>query len=340
MKNVICAVAGGSGGHIIPGIVTMQSLKDSDTEILFFITDTALDRDITSSYNSEFTYCYLSLEPAPGKRFWRYPFFFYRLMQATIESFKILRTKKPESVMAMGGLISVPVCLAAWMLNIRVVLFELNAIPGKAVQWLAPFADTIFVCFEEAGAYFKKKSVAVVPYPHRFNKKSLSVNLQLDPAKKTILVLGGSQGSYGINHLLRRFVEELSDDAQHFTILHQTGSYPYEQESPSIWFDRFYKKHAIDARVFDFSADLQTHYHAADVIVCRAGAGTLFEIEHFNKQALLVPLEYAAQGHQVDNAFAMIKRRSDLFTLIRQHQAQKSLSLFKERLTMLINRAA
>ncbi len=341
-KKVLCAVAGSSGGHIIPGIVAMRSLEDQASQVLFFTTASSIDRSLAQQYSSSFTYCALPIEQVPGKRIWRYPLFFYRFIQSFIISFLELRAKKPASVMSMGGLVSLPVCWAAWFLKIDVILFELNAVPGKAVRWLAPCADKVQVCFEEAGDYFDKKKVLNVPYPHRFtDEKNVSQevareHLGIDPARKTILILGGSQGSYAINQLIKCLVEDYPYFAQEVTIIHQTGASLYEQKDASSWFTQFYKQRGVRSLVFDFNQELHYCYLAADIIIMISGAGTLFVIEHFNKRALLIPLEHA-QGHQVDNALAMIKRHSDLFTMIRQHHAYDSIPLFYDKIKKMLS---
>ena len=110
----------------------------------------------------------------------------------------------------MGGYISLSVCLAARILHIPIDLFELNAVPGKAVTWLAPLARKIYVCFDQTKSFFKKEKVELTEYPIRFGsedripKASAQVQLGLDPWKVTLLVLGGSQGSRSINELIKK----------------------------------------------------------------------------------------------------------------------------------------
>ena len=314
-QKSLCVVAGKSGGHIIPGMTYVKELIQNhpDYNVLFFSTDTELDRSIIALYPFVTSYVPLRLMPFPGKEVWRYPFFFWDCVRAFSKSFIELWKNKPERVISMGGAISVPVCLAAWCLRIPIDLFELNAVPGKAVIWLAPLAERVFVCFEQAKRFFNR-SVQLVPYPLRFGPQDklpadqAKRHLGLDPAKKTLLVLGGSQGSRSINELMKQFFAE--HHLSSVQLIHQAGA----SNVPDL--KQFYADHGQDALVFDYLHDLRYAYSAADLVIARAGAGTLFELQFFGKKSLIIPLETTTTAHQVDNARAMAQLSPDLFTVV------------------------
>ncbi len=316
VQKSFCVVAGKSGGHIIPGMTYVKQLtqKHPGYGVVFFSTDTELDRSIVALYPFVFSYVPLRLIPFPGKAVWRYPLFLWDCIWSFCVSFKTLVQTKPERVISMGGSISVPVCLAAWCLRIPIDLFELNAVPGKAVMWLAPLADTVSVCFEQARSFFNRP-VKVVPYPLRFGPQDIlspdvaKRHLGLNQEKKTLLILGGSQGSRSINELMKQFFAHHHLDA--VQVIHQAGA----SNVPEL--KQFYADHKQDALVFDYVHELKYAYSAADLVIARAGAGTLFELQFFGKKSLLIPLEIATTAHQVDNALAMAQMRPDLFTVIR-----------------------
>lgn len=328
-NKIICVVAGKSGGHIIPGMTYVHNFVKAHPEynVLFFSTDSQLDRSIIALYPYVFSYVPLKMMGIPGVKIWLYPLFFFQFMRAFFISFRQLKRMRPDRVVSMGGYISLPVCLAARALKIPVELFELNAVPGKAVLWLAPLARTIYCCFDEARAYFTKYHTELAEYPLRFGYEDriatsgAQVQLGLDTKKKTLVILGGSQGSRSINELMKGFFLAYPQVAKTIQVVHQAGPHGLAQ------LKEFYKQLGVSALVYDYDHNLQYTYCAADLIIARAGAGTLFEIGFFEKKAIIIPLEVASTGHQVDNAFAMqhldamraeYLKRKPLFTVIRQ----------------------
>lgn len=345
MSKLFCLVAGGSGGHIIPGIMHISQTKKDDDEVLFFSTRSSLDRAVHEKFPFSCTYVRLPMIPLPGKKIWRYPLFFYRLATSFLSSVRILKRTRPESVTSMGGLVSLPVCLAAWWLGIPVTLFELNAVPGKAVRWLAPLAQRIYVCFNKAGSIFDPAKVYQVDYPLRFNKEHKLSKVQackqigLDPSKKVVLILGGSQGSRAINNLMMMLLKKYPDFMGQLAVIHQTGASQIAGQTALDYYSQVYADNGIDGIYFDFVADLHPYYSAADVVICRAGAGTLFELEFFNKQSLLVPLELSAEGHQLENALAMIQKRADLFSLVRQPHCEDDIKVLYSPLNKALDKS-
>ncbi len=318
-EKMISVVAGRSGGHIIPGMIYVRNFTQAHPEygVQFFSTDTALDRSIIALYPYVFTYTPLHLRGVPGKKVWLYPLFFWQLWWSWVKSLRVFLRQKPERVVSMGGYVSIPVVLAARCLRIPVDLFVLDAVPGKAQVWLSPFAERILICFEKAGASFPKRKVTLTPYPVRFKPEDIlpssaaKTQLGLDQSKKTLLVLGGSQGSQSLNALVRNFFECHPELSSHVQVIHQAGPQGVHE------LKAFYEKHHMQALVFDYAHDLQYSYSASDLIIARAGAGTIFEIIFFQKRAILIPLEVATTAHQVDNAQAMVKKYPDLFLMYR-----------------------
>ena len=225
--------------------------------------------------------------------------------------------EKPAELVSTGGYIAIPVVLAARLARIPVTLIELNAEPGKATQFLARFAQTLCICFKQTALFFTQKT-ELIDYPIRFSDKPACPErtrrtLGIDTTKKVLLILGGSQGSQALNTLCIDALKQ-SNASDQLHIIHQTGT--EHIQTMKEW----YKQHALSATVFAYHHDLAPYYAIADKIISRAGAGALFELIHFQKQALIIPLETASTYHQLTNAYACAANHPHLIKVVRQHE--------------------
>lgn len=330
----ICFVAGKSGGHILPCITLAQQImhKHPHYEVMFFSTTSTLDKQIINGNAIIKHYIPLSLESSHLKKIIRWPIFLTNLVSSFFKSLYYLHKLNPESVISTGGYISIPVCLAARLLKIPIELYELNAVPGKAVKFLAPFAYKIWICFEKSTSYLPAKKCALTHYPIKFDSTTklntreevlLSLNFSLD--RKTILILGGSQGSLFINAAIKQMLERWPDAGKTIQIIHQTGAL-----DRTDWTNT-YDQLGIPCLVFGYSDALGNYYTAADLIICRSGAGTLAEVSFFNKKCITIPLETTTNNHQIDNAIAAAQMRPDLFNVISQNDITHNNKLLYEK---------
>ncbi len=301
-QRFIAFVAGKSGGHIVPCLTLMQK-KYSLSKVLFFTTDRTLDEKIIAPCSDYLTHIKLPL----GFSYTRLASVFFTLVwtlpYSFVKSFWYLVKYRPYCVVTTGGLVAVPVCLAARILCIPIDVYNVDAIPGRANRFIASFATKVHVCFQSTLAYFNKKKSGIVEYPVRFSKKPEEYDssaernmLGLDPSMRTMLVLGGSQGSVSLNAMMKQLIESGLNTIQ---VIHQTGS------TDSTDWDVFYKDHGIRAHVFSFNHSIDQLLAASDWVMCRAGAGTLFEVLYFKKKMLVIPLRDLAGDHQIANARAM-----------------------------------
>jgi UDP-N-acetylglucosamine--N-acetylmuramyl-(pentapeptide) pyrophosphoryl-undecaprenol N-acetylglucosamine transferase len=224
-----------------------------------------------------------------------------------------LRRHKPQKIISTGGYIALPVCLTATLLRIPIELYELNALPGMATRALAPLATTISCCFKEAFPFFAKKKVRYAPYPIRFtpsiHQPTLPAHFSVD--RKTILVIGGSQGSHFINTAITTWLAQTTCIAT-VQIIHQTGIAHLQTCRD------FYALHNIPALVFDYDDRIEQYYRCADLVICRSGAGSLFETLFFNKPCITIPLETKSTDHHIYNARACVRTHPNLFNIIEQ----------------------
>lgn len=319
--TIICYVAGKSGGHIIPCLTLAHEeiQKNPDHKILFFTTRDPLDIEIVSNSNDIDWHIPLPLSATPQRWLSCLLFLFY----ACLSFAKILLTlisKRPQKIICTGGFVAIPVVICARILAIPVHIYELNVEPGRATRFLATWWSVdMFTCFTETQKFFPKKRCHKTAYPVRFfddtkqiSQKEALHELNFNQKRKTVCIFGGSQGSVEINNIIRDWIVHNPHLHEQIQIIHQTG------RQDSFHWHSFYREHNIPALVYTFTQDIALYYSAADLIICRAGAGTLFEVLFFSKPCIIIPLETTHNNHQLANAYAMQQAYDDLFTVIRQ----------------------
>lgn len=306
-QPTICFVAGRSGGHIIPCLTRSRELikRYPAYQILFFSTHVPLDMKIITNSAFVTQHVPLTIDNFPYKRFLRYPLFCWQFLRSFFTSWYWLKKMAPKQVITTGGYVALPVCLAAKLLKIPVELQLLDVIPGKALKVLSPLAQSISICFEQSKKYLPQNKCMLVNYPIRFNKEDKQISkeyardlLNLDREKYLIFILGGSQGSLFLNNLFKQWLASFPHMHQSIQVIHQTGSHEND-----AW-KKIYADYGITAFVFDYYHELQHCYRAADLVMCRSGAGTLFEVRFFDLFCITIPLEADTTSHQKNNALA------------------------------------
>ena len=213
---ILCFVAGKSGGHLLPCITQAEKVIQANptSHVYLFSSGTNLDTTIMQKHPKIEHYIPASLDSIPYKQPWLFPLFIYNFISYFAHSIYKLSTIKPSKIISFGGLNSIPVCLAGRILGIPFELYELNVEPGQAVKFLSYFTDTVYICFSQTADYFKHKKCAIAPYPIRFtdadriyDKQKLLDTLNLSNNRKTIVILGGSQGSVFVNQAIKSCLE-------------------------------------------------------------------------------------------------------------------------------------
>lgn len=320
-QPVLCIAAGKSGGHLIPALQLAQRWhnRHPSGSIILCTYGTQLDQKIYAQYPFIKHVQAFSFTTFVARKLWRYPIITYQALKACVTSWRMLRTMRPEKVITTGGFVALPVSIAAKVLGIPVEVYELNMHAGKAVKALALLGAKIFVVFQETLKQFSTASL--VDYPIRFTAEDfystadarqllvaqIPSRMPLVESRKTLFVLGGSQGSQYLNDLVLKFIEATPLMREKIQIIHQAGS-GFAQ------YVQAYEKYGIPHLVFDFHPAIAACYQAADVTICRAGAGTLFELKFFKRSAIVIPLVATSTGHQAANAGALVKQCPELFT--------------------------
>ncbi|MBN2267486.1 MAG: UDP-N-acetylglucosamine--N-acetylmuramyl-(pentapeptide) pyrophosphoryl-undecaprenol N-acetylglucosamine transferase [Candidatus Babeliaceae bacterium] len=334
----VCYVAGRSGGHIIPALThARKSLAENPrARLLFISTDAPLDRSLVPSAPEVSLHECLALENVPYGSWRLWPGYFWRVFKSFCQTAHIFWRYRPLKVVSMGGYVSVPVVLLAWVLRIPIELYELNVIPGSAARFLSRFATATVTCFDETKKHLPPSSRVVRGrYPVRFKESDKIARaearkrLGIASRERVLLVVGGSQGSHFFNTMVPGAVKELARQlSERITVLHQTGGGELELRRVRS----AYGAAAVNAQVFTFSNNMQLLYAAADLVVARAGAGTIFEVVFFNRKVVLIPLETTVTDHQLDNALAMSHQLPKLITYLRQNNVERQPNLLVNEL--------
>lgn len=297
MKVLIAA--GGTGGHIFPGIAVANELisRDTDTEVLFIGTARGLESRIVPENGFQ-----LALINSAGLKNVGLAGKIKGLAilpKSFLEARKLLSEFRPDVVVGAGGYVSGPVLLVASFMRIPTLIMDSNALPGFTNRRLSWFVDRAALTFEEALPFFGKKGI-VTGNPVR--KEFFDIKPRERSEQRRLLVFGGSQGARAINNAVAESLEFLVGMAGKLEITHQTG------EADLMKIREAYDRSAFgDADVRPFISDMFVEFGKADLIVSRAGATTCAELAAAGKAAIMVPLPTAADDHQRKNAEAFEK---------------------------------
>lgn len=325
----IALVGGGTGGHFYPLMAIAESLRAHDaregskTELLYLGPD-PYRAEALHELNIRFVYV-----PAGKQRLyssWSNIIDLLKTGIGLLVAFVQLLILYPDAVMSKGGYTSVPVVLAAWLLRIPIVIHESDAVPGRANLWGARFARYIAIAHDDAATFFDTKKTALVGMPIRssfFTKRDDPYSILGIPRERpVILVTGGSLGAERINNLV---LESLAELLPHYTVLHQTGEANLarinatagELLADSSLLSGYFTFGHMDHESFAAAQD------AADLIVSRAGSGTIFEIALKGKPAIIIPIPEEISRDQRTNAYAYA--RSGGASVLEEHNLTKHL---------------
>lgn len=295
---------GGTGGHLYPGLAVADALRAGapDYDVTVFGTPRPIDRRLTEPRRIE-------LVEQPVLPFPRKPLELYRFLRAWRCSVTAARARfkkrRPAVVLGLGGYAAGPPFVAAAKLRVPTALFNPDALPGLANRRLAPKADRIFVQWRETAEQFSRSErVRCTGCPIRadfaFADRAEAVHaLKLDPRRKTLLVTGASQGAWSINAAMLQLVDlwrALTD----WQIVHLTGTTDLQTCRQK------YAQEGIRARTFAFTEHMPRCMAAADLILSRAGAGTLAEITAMGLPSVLMPYPFDRKKHQLANARVLV----------------------------------
>lgn len=296
----VVIAAGGTGGHLYPGVALAQALLKVDpaSEILFVGTEVGMALDVIPKMG--FQLVCIAGKGFVGKGVVARVISMGSCVIGFFQAMSVLISFSPKLVIGMGGYIAFPVVLAAAILRIKRVIVEPNVIPGLANRLLAPFCHVVVTAFEASNRYFsaaKTKCLGVPVRPEILLAASSARPNRTPLAAKTLLIVGGSQGANAINRAMMAALPRLKSDA--ISVIHQTGRRDFALVK------RAYVNQGVLAQVTPFIEEVANAYAVADLVVCRAGAGTLSELAVMGLPSILIPFPFA-MGHQRKNAEAFV----------------------------------
>lgn len=312
--NIIIS-GGGTGGHIYPAIAIANAIKarKPESNILFVGAEGKIEMQKVPAAGYE-------IMALPVRGFLRKISFenfkvIWGLFKSLRLSKKIIKNFKPDIVVGVGGYASGPVVYMASKQRVPSLLQEQNSYAGVTNKLLAKRASKICVAYDGMEKFFDKSKIVKTGNPIRKDLLNPEINLDeayesfgLDKNIKTILILGGSGGARSINNAVIEQLDKIADaDIQ---ILWQTGKYYFERSSEAL------KNHyAKNVKVAAFIERMDYAYAIADLVISRAGAGTISELCLVEKPAVLVPSPNVAEDHQTKNAMALVEKDAAILVM-------------------------
>ena len=300
-RNILIA-GGKTGGHLFPGIAVAQALQrlQPGVKILFVGTNTPFEVSTLKTYG--FDHTSISARPVKGKGLLTKLYGLAMVLVSLCQAMVIILRFKPDFVLGVGGFSSFAVVLAAWILRVPTAIQEQNAIPGITNRMLARFCGTIFTAFASTRGMVHTPKTRFVGNPVREKGPVEDMDApwlsEIRPDDFTILVTGGSQGASSLNQAVIDMAQHLKGSDDLFLIV-QTGA------ADEIRIKKAFQSLEIRARVQAFFHNMPALLDKADLVICRAGAGTISELALKGVPAVLVPYPHAADDHQSFNAMSL-----------------------------------
>ena len=313
---------GGTGGHIFPAIAIANALKSLDpaTEILFVGAKGRMEMEKVPA--AGYKIIGLDIQGIQRKSILKNLMFPVKLMLSVRKSLEIIKEFKPDAVVGVGGYASGPLLYAASLKNIPYLIQEQNSYAGITNKWLGKKAKKICVAFDGMDKFFPFDRIIKTGNPIR--KESVNVAgkhmqalelYKLSAFKKTILITGGSLGARTLNNSILAGLDKLI--AADIQVIWQTGKFYYKGIIEKLGED-----YHPNVRILEFLNRMDLAYAAADIIISRAGAGTIAELYIVKKPVILVPSPNVAEDHQTKNALALVQEHAAVFIADRDAEAK------------------
>ena len=303
--------AGGTGGHIYPGLATADAIRAArpDSQIVFVGTKRGLEGRLIPQAGYELVT--VDMLPLNTNLRWRLALFPFSIVRSTVQTLRTLRERKADVVLGMGGYPSVPAVLAAWLARVPRIIHESNATPGLANRFVSRFAPNIALAFREGGRNLPRHrdtrlvgmpiSESLAAFDRDALREEARAHFNLKDGERMVLVSGGSLGAVRLSRAAADLAGRWRDRTD-IRLVIKAG----RDQLPAI--ERQLTSnggHAV-ATAVAYLDRMDLAYAAADITVCRAGSGTVAELSHVGLPAVLVPYPSAAHDHQSFNAQALV----------------------------------
>lgn len=305
----LMVMAGGTGGHIYPGLAVATALRQRGWQLVWLGSRTGMEAQIVPRH--DIAMAWVQFSGLRGRGLLTTAMLPLRLLRALWQSLQALRRYRPDVVLGMGGYMAVPGGLMAALSGRKLLIHEQNSVPGLANRLLARLAHRVMTAFPQAlpgslpgllpGAIWTGNPVraeisAIAPPAQRFAARSGPLRL---------LVVGGSLGAAALNSVVPQALALLPADSRPL-VLHQAGAKNIEALQAA------YAAAAVQAELRPYIEDMAAAYAAADVVICRAGAMTVAELSAAGVASVLVPFPHAVDDHQTANARYLSTRQAGM----------------------------
>jgi UDP-N-acetylglucosamine--N-acetylmuramyl-(pentapeptide) pyrophosphoryl-undecaprenol N-acetylglucosamine transferase len=319
MGKRIVIMAGGTGGHVFPALAVAQYLIENQWKVSWIGTKRGMESKVIPAQGIDIDW--LSVEGLRGKGLVAKINNIMLLLKSFWQAFTILRKRKPDVVLGMGGYVAGPGGLMASFLRIPLVIHEQNRVPGTTNRWLVKKADRVLEAFPDS--FFADANAVFTGNPLRSHFINITEKEFWTEASKRalrILVVGGSQGAQILNEVIPKVAKKLD----RVEIKHQTGSALFEAVSKE------YAQISIKAEAVEFIDDMASAYEWADMVICRAGAMTVSEIAAAGLPAIFIPLPHAIDDHQTANANYLVNAGAGVLLAQSELNEQALIKAIKE----------
>jgi len=305
---------GGTGGHIFPAVSIANAIKElcPQSEILFVGAEGRMEMHRVPA--AGYPIKGLPVAGFDRKNLLRNIPVLFKLFKSQRLARKIVKDFRPHAAVGVGGYASGPTLKVAGSMGIPTLLQEQNSYAGVTNKLLAKQAKKICVAYEGMERFFDKDKIILTGNPvrqgllnHTITREEAIATFKLDPNKRTVLILGGSLGARTINQCLMTNLDKVKESGIQF--IWQTGKIYIEEARAAV-------KQAGELpmlHVTDFISDMATAYSAADLVISRAGAGSISEFCLLQKPVILVPSPNVAEDHQTKNALALVNKNAALY---------------------------
>ena len=306
---------GGTGGHIFPAVSIANAIREKqpDAEILFVGAEGRMEMQRVPAAGYEIKG--LPVAGVDRKHLWRNVSVGIKLLRSRIMARRIIKAFRPMGAVGVGGYASGPTLDVAGKMGIPTLLQEQNSYAGVTNKLLAKNARRICVAYDGMERFFPADRILFTGNPVRQNLLHITLTRQeaaqqmgLDPAKRTVLIVGGSLGARSMNESVLQQLELIRQQTD-VQFVWQTGKYYSEAIAQQL------KERTCPSNlhVMDFISDMAVAYAAADLVVSRAGAGSISEFCLLGKPVILVPSPNVAEDHQTKNAMALVQKDAALY---------------------------
>lgn len=293
-KQPVMITAGGTGGHVYPGLAIARVLMDQDIPVVWLGTHNGLEARVVPEAGIEMAW--LEVAGVRGKGAGALLMAPFRITKALLQSYKILKKHRPAALLGMGGFVAGPGGLMASLMGIPVLIHEQNAVAGTTNKLLSRFATEVFEGFP--GTFSTKLEAIPTGNPVRMDIANIpppEERIKGHDGIFKVLVIGGSLGAKILNETVPRALCQLPKEAQ-IQVVHQAGEATLELAKKT------YAAAGVEAHIVPFIEDMAGAYAWADIIICRSGALTVAEVAATGLAAIMVPYPHAIDDHQTENA--------------------------------------